>query len=533
MSETTHAVLAGSRRHNRPGAEILGRADAGEWVEITIKVRRKAPLPDPVPGGVAITREQLATDHGAVDGELDKVQEVLGRYGLTPVSRDPATRVIKMSGTVEEMEQAFNVILFRGRHNGHMFRSRQGDIYIPEELVGIVTAVFGLDSRRMVRRRKSIHVVADHALKAPVNRPWFLPQELAAAYHFPNNGGAGQTIGILEFGGKIIASDLEAFATAAQLSKVASVEQVNVDTLSPQDANDPDATGEVMLDVEVVAAICPDAKVVGYFSNFTERGWVDCLDGAIHDATRKPGILSVSWGLAEGEDIWTAQAMQTVNDALQEAAVLGIPVCFASGDDGSDDQVQDGLAHVDFPSSSPFVLCVGGTSLNKKNNTEVVWKEGDGLRKDQGGSGGGGVSTVFPRPTWQQAINITSVNPGKMQGRVVPDVSANAAGNTGYFTVANGSQGIVGGTSAAAPLWAALLARLNTARNKTVGFITPLLYQANPKTGGKPLGQAALKDITKGDNKTAHAGGYSAGPGFDAASGWGSPDGNKLQQMLP
>ena len=143
------------------------------------------------------------------------------------------------------------------------------------------------------------------------------------------------------------------------------------------------------------------------------------------------------------------------------------------------------------------------------------------------------MSGVFTRPSWQSSITIASVNPGAITGRVCPDVAANAAGSTGYFTVANGSPGVVGGTSAAAPLWASLLARLNTARGKTVGFLTPLLYQSNPKTSGTPLGQAALKDITKGNNTTAHAGGYSAGPGYDAASGWGSPDGAKLQQMLP
>jgi kumamolisin len=225
--------------------------------------------------------------------------------------------------------------------------------------------------------------------------------------------------------------------------------------------------------------------------------------------------------------------MQAVNDTMKEAAVLGIPVCLASGDDGSDDQVGDGLAHVDFPSTSSFVLSVGGTSLNKKTGAEVVWKEGDGLRADGGGSGGGGVSSVFPRPSYQQNINISSVNPGMINGRVIPDVCANAAGQTGYFTVANGQAGIVGGTSAAAPLWAALIARINAALGKGVGFLTPLLYQSNPKTGGEPLGQAALKDITTGNNISAAAGGYTAGPGYDAASGWGSPNGAKLLSMLP
>lgn len=530
----THVVLAGSGRSHRAGAEILGRTDSNEWVEATLKLRRKAPLPEPVAGGAALTREQLEDTHGLVDGDIEKVTAAFRPYGLTVISSNRAARSVRLAGVASQMEAAFNLQLFRATHDSHNYRARNGMIHIPAELDGVVTGVFGLDTRRMVRRRGLAHVKKSGKALPPANaRPWYLPQELAAAYNFPNNGGAGQTIGLLEFGGEILESDLKLFASLAKLPKVAAVEQVNVDPLSQQDSSDPDATGEVMLDVEVAAAICPDANVVGYFSTFTEQGWVDCLDAAIHDSQRNPTVLSVSWGLAEGQDIWTTSAMQHINDSMKAAATLGIPVCLASGDDGSQDQVEDGRAHIDFPASSPFVLCVGGTSLSKQTGLETVWKEGDGLRKDNGGAGGGGVSEVFPPPAWQQGINIASVNPGAGPGRICPDVSANAAGSTGYFTVSTGKAGVVGGTSAAAPLWASLIARINTARGRGVGYITPLFYQANPNTGGLPLGQAALRDVTQGDNISAAAGGYTAGPGFDAASGWGTPDGVKLQQMLP
>jgi len=528
-----HTILSGSHRYHRSGVEILGRADPHEWVEVTIKVRRKAALPEPMTGGAVMTREQLAANHGASEDDLNKVEQVLGTYGLSQTDRDVATRTVRMVGTVEQMEAVFNLHLFSAWHEGHTHRGRQGDIWIPKALDGIVVGVFGLDTRRMVRRRKGVEAVGAHALKPPGARAWFLPQKLAALYEFPNNGGAGQTIALLEFGGTILQSDLQAFASMANLPKVAHVEQVNVDALAPGDANDPNATGEVMLDVEVVAALCPDAKVVGYFAPFTEKGWVDGVDAAIHDTVRQPTVLAVSWGFAEGALIWTEAAMQALNEAMKEATILGIPVCLASGDDGSDDGVGDGAAHADFPATSPYVLSVGGTALNKKTGAEVVWKEGDGLRSDQGGVGGGGVSTVFARPAYQNGISIASVNPGAIHGRVIPNVCANAVGKTGYFTVANGQAGVVGGTSAAAPLWAALIARMDTARGKGVGFLTPLLYQANPKPGGKPLGNAALKDITQGNNTSAAAGGYSAAPGYDAASGWGSPNGTKLLSMLP
>jgi kumamolisin len=213
---------------------------------------------------------------------------------------------------------------------------------------------------------------------------------------------------------------------------------------------------------------------------------------------------------------------------LKAAALMGVTICVASGDDGSDDEVGDGKAHVDFPSSSPYVLAVGGTTLSRTASgavTETAWKDGDGLRKDNGGSTGGGVSTIFPRPSWQPA-SIQSVNPGSIEGRIVPDVAADASANTGYWTVVDGQGGVSGGTSAAAPLWASLVARLNGALGKPVGYLSPLLYQA--ASGGQILGKTGCRDITSGDNETAAIGGYAAGQGYDAVSGWGVPIGTGL-----
>ncbi len=535
-----HVLLRGSRRYHRAGTEVLGRADPHEWCEVTVKLRRMAPLPEPdtKTGAPVLTLEQLGQRHGASATDIADVERVLGGFGLTVVSRNPEAGSVKLAGPVDAMEQAFDTHLLRATHNGHDYRARVGDLHIPAELDGKVVGVFGLDTRRMVRRRGPARKAAAHPHPAPQTRPWFLPQELAKIYGFPDGDGTGQTVALLEFGGQYVASDLQRFAQLTQMAAPPSVEAVDVETLSPADHQDPDATGEVMLDIEVVAGACPGAKQVVYFSNFTEQGWIDALDAAVHDSVRRPAVVSISWGLAEGEDIWTAQAMTAINDTLKAAAALGMPVCIASGDDGSDDQVGDGRAHVDFPSSSPYALCVGGTMLPRKGGvlTEVAWKEGDGLRKDRGGATGGGVSTTFARPAWQD-VNIPSVNPGAIDGRVVPDVAANAAGSTGYFMVVGGQEQVSGGTSASTPLWAALIARVNVARaaegKANIGYLTPLLYQANPNTGGQPLGSAACNDVTLGDNNSSPAGGYTAGPGYDAVTGWGSPIGTKLVQMLP
>jgi kumamolisin len=293
--------------------------------------------------------------------------------------------------------------------------------------------------------------------------------------------------------------------------------------------HDDEATGEVMLDIEVVASLCPKATIPVYFGKFTEKGWVDVLDAAVHDQTNKPSILSISWGFAEGQMIWTAAAMQQVNEALQEAALLGVTVCVSSGDDGSSNQVDDGHAHVNFPATSPYVLCVGGTTLHQKNGaitSETVW--GDGTRATGGGSTGGGVSEIFPVPAWQQSLNPKSVNPGNLPGRGIPDVSAVADGKTGYFVVTDGQQGVSGGTSASTPLWAALLARVNAQRGSAVGYLTPILYK---QAGTGTIGSQICRDITSGKNSTAAVGGYKAGKGWDPASGWGSPIGTNLVNL--
>jgi kumamolisin len=378
------------------------------------------------------------------------------------------------------------------------------------------------------RRNRSVEL----ARRAAAARSWFFPAELAAIYNFPAGDGSGQTVGLLEFGGGYFPDDLTTFCQNANI-QTPTVKAVSVNN-TPTDQQD-GAEGEVMLDVEVVAGVCPQATIVVYFSTFDENGWISALDTAVHDKDNPLSVISVSWGYAEdAQGAWSDGAIDAINDTLKAAALLGVTVCVAAGDDGSDDQVGDGHAHVDFPSSSPYVLAVGGTTLRKSNTgkvTEVAWKDGDGLRQDNGGSTGGGVSVHFPRPAWQ-TVTVASVNPGSIDGRVVPDVAADASGSTGYWTVVDGQGGASGGTSAAAPLWAALIARINASlgTGKQVGYLTPLLYPSDGTQGsnGAGLGQSSCNDITSGDNITASVGGYSAGPGYDAVTGWGSPDGGKL-----
>ena len=216
------------------------------------------------------------------------------------------------------------------------------------------------------------------------------------------------------------------------------------------------------------------------------------------------------------------QAMQQYDQAFQDAAAVGVTVCVATGDAGSSDGVDDGLAHVDFPASSPNALACGGTTLNTNAagsaiTSEVVWND----TADGGGATGGGISDQFALPSYQDNAGVPpSVNAGARVGRGVPDVAANADPNTGYEVRVDGSSVVVGGTSAVAPLWAGLVALLNQSLGKPVGFLNPNLYGSIAQDG-------VFRDITSGNN-----GAYSAGPGWDACTGWGVADGTKLLAAL-
>jgi kumamolisin len=166
------------------------------------------------------------------------------------------------------------------------------------------------------------------------------------------------------------------------------------------------------------------------------------------------------------------------------------------------------------------VLACGGTRLVGSSGTissETVWND---LASNEGATGGG-ISDVFPLPSWQAGAGVpASANPNHHVGRGVPDVAGDADPTTGYVTLVDGQSGVIGGTSAVAPLWAGLMALINQSFGKPVGFVNALLYQNQEKT-------ADFKDITSGNN-----GAYSAGPGWDACTGLGSPIGAQVASVL-
>jgi kumamolisin len=528
------------------GAQATGPTNAHTTLEVTVKIRRKAALPA-LEGrpAKAMTRAEMAAKYGASDEDIKAAVKVFGEFGLKPVTTSAATCSVRLSGTVKQMEDAFQVKLFNYAFppgsSETPYRGRVGSIHIPVELKDIVTGVFGLDNRRVARRRRKHPaggmVIPPHALAATQNS-WYIPSQLATHYNFPPGDGAGETVAVFEFAGGYFPHDLKAFCNTVGV-EMPTVKAISVDgtSTSTHDGSE----GETMLDVEVIAGVCPKAKIVAYFAQFSEDGWVAALDALMQDHANDPGVVSISWGSPEDDfQLWTAQAIDHINDSFQQATMMGITICIAGGDDGSSDGVSDGHAHPDFPSTSPFVLTVGGTTIPVKGGTgpDVVWFEGTGMRDQnfKDGSTGGGVSEHFARRSWQNTINIPSVNPGNFVGRIYPDIAANADWFASpYLLVVNGGSEPNGGTSAASPLVAALLTLINASRGagNRLGYVTPVLYQTiGTGASAATVGSLGCTDVTIGNNITAHVGGYTAGPGYDAVSGWGTPNGVKLAASL-
>jgi uncharacterized protein YjbI with pentapeptide repeats len=349
----------------------------------------------------------------------------------------------------------------------------------------------------------------------------FSVSDLARLYNFPTGvTGHGQIIGIIELGGGYRDADLNKYFSTAGLPRP-SVTSVSVDGAKNTSRGDPNsADGQVELDIEAAGATAPGAQIVVYFAPDTNEGYADAIAAAAHDTVHKPSILLIDWGSTEKN--WTPQALRAVNDALKFAATSGITVVVPSGDGGASDGVSDGKPHVNFPASSPWVLAIGGTELRASGSSivsETVWNNGD-----QGGATGGGVSDIFPRPDWQSQVSVPQ-SPDGQPGRGIPDVAANASPLTGLRVLVDGQVIVIGGTSATAPLWAGLIALINEGLGRNVGYINPVLYQ---KIG--PGG--AFRDIQKGTNGNSKLKGCSAGPGWDACTGWGTPDGKKLLDAL-
>ncbi len=528
MSQTKKVKLPNSHRDPYPGSRRIGPADPSEIIDVTVYVARRSkamrlfPNIDdlgrtPIAQRRYLTREEFAAMHGAAADDLARIGEFAEESGLRVKSANAGRRSVVLTGTASAFAKAFEVDLDRYDCPSGEFRGRTGELQIPAELANIVEGVFGLDNRPQALTHFRIRGAGSKAAATEAAAAAFTPLQVASLYDFPSGvNGSGECIGILELGGGYNVSDLTSFFGGLGLA-TPSVVAVSVDGGANTPVGDPNsADAEVALDIEVTGAIAQGAKIAVYFAPNTDQGFLDALTTAIHDTTNKPSVISISWGGPESS--WTSQAMTAMDSACQDAAMLGVSICVASGDNGATDGVSDGKDHVDFPASSPSVLGCGGTLLEASGNKiteEEVWNDAS----SGGGATGGGVSQFFALPTWQKIGAKVPAAPNGFAGRGVPDVAGDADPDSGYEIVVDGQQEVVGGTSAVAPLWAGLIVLMNQKLGKSVGYLNPLLYGTTV--------EATFHDITSGNND-----GYSAGAGWDPCTGLGSPDGAKLLNSL-
>lgn len=502
------------------GARVVGPTPATTPIRVSIVVKRKNPLVLETLGGRQVSRQEFLDRYGADPSDFDQIRKFVQEHGLAvdELASSLERRTLVAYGTAEQMREAFQVGLQEIEHEELRYRALTSAVTLPETCGSLIDAVLGLDTRPQarphLRRLKDLDQSAN-LRPAAAGAQAYLPRQVAGFYSFPTDAdGTGETIGIIELGGGYTTADIQQYFQKQNIP-VPDVVAISVDGAANAPTNPNGADSEVMLDIDITASVAPAAKIAVYFAPNTDQGFLDALTTAVHDTTNHPSVISISWGGPESS--WTQQAMTTMDDACQSAGALGITITVACGDSGSTDGVDDGANHVDFPASSPHVLACGGTEITASGTTltnEVVWND----EAQGGGATGGGVSDIFPLPSWQANANVPApaVSGG---GRGTPDVAGDAAPETGYQIQVDGQTEVVGGTSAVAPLWAGLIALLNQKLGTPVGFLNPKIYPL--------LGSAAFRDITQGTN-----GAYSAGPGWDACTGLGTPVGNVLVAKL-
>jgi subtilase family serine protease len=520
-----------------------------------------------------ITPAEFAQRFGATPATVQAVEDSLRAHGLTPGDVSPNSLSIPVTATTGALSQAFSTSFSRvALATGATAIVNQQAPSIDSAVAPDVQSVIGLNTLSTAKpllihpqagtsAPARAHVVTggpqptcSGATSTASSDGGYTADEIAAAYglsglYQAGDEGAGQTVAILELEPYSL-TDIQTYGACYGVN--------------PQIANVPvdggvgtgPGSGEAALDIENVIGLAPQARVAVYEGPNSGSGPFDTMSAII--SQRAAQVVTTSWGQCEQvEGFGTSSSGQAAaeNTLFQEAAAQGMTVLSASGDDGSEDcfPTSPTTLQVDDPASQPYVTGVGGTSLAANTSTgarvsETVWNDGF-----ETGASGGGVSTFWPMPAYQSqapsSLHVINANSsgspcGASSGdcREVPDVSADGDPDTGYVIYWNGggSAGlgqpagwqVVGGTSAAAPAWAALIALTNASARcggAAVGFANPALYNA-----AATAYSSDFNDITSGNNDMTGANGgiYPAGPGYDMATGLGSPNGTALAQTL-
>jgi kumamolisin len=533
-----YKLLEGSQRPPMPKATILEPVQVNEPVMITFIVRsRHNDAERDGYNGIhknfgharkTVNHEEFESLYGARQAELDQVVDFARSHQLEIMSASLSRRSVVVSGTAEQINKALAVQLqYYGSPSIKKYRGFDGPVHLPSSLSGIVEAVIGLDNRP---------TSAQHFAADPINTVALTPQAVAARYNFPPGTGIGQTIGIYEMATTAVPSRGYTLADLTSTMNgfgggltVPTPRDVSIDGQSNSGISD----NETMLDISVASTIANGASIAVYFTPNTGQHIIHALQTMIHPFAGfpVPTVISISygWGTDLYEIVFSADDYTQMGKLFRDASTLGITVLASTGDFGANFK-DPARAYTAYPASDQSVLACGGTTIgnfNTMTNTfeEYVWN-------DATGATGGGVSDRFAVPDYQTGAGIpVQMNTGKA-GRGIPDVSGNASRNSGYNLVIGGvSIGAVGGTSAVAPLYAGLIAIINSdiiaaGALYPAGFLNPLLYQK---------ANTICRDITGAPGPTNNAfggAGYVAGNGWDACTGLGSIHGNALLKAI-
>jgi subtilase family serine protease len=553
--------LAGSVPLLPSGSKVIGSTDPNTPVSVDVSLKPRDPaaldafITDVSTPGSPDYRHYLSAGQfgprfGPTASTIAAVREWLSSAGLEVGATDPGGLLIPVSGTAGQVEQAFGTSLIAARlPSGRVARNNTANPVVPAALAGALQGVIGLSTVVQPHSQvKAGGTTATGSGSAPGSAPSVAPKvnggvtahatptpcpaasslqpvgytadQLANTYGFSTlygqgRAGVGVKVGIYElepFTPSDIATYQSCFGTNV------SVQNIGVDG----GASGPQG-GEAALDIEEIASMAPGASIMVYSGRQAGNGPIDTYARMVGDDSTQ--VISTGWGICEPQMDPTMRAAES--SLFAQAAAQGQTVVAASGDAGSSDCYNpssitgsDTSLQVDDPADQPYVTGAGGTSIQSAGPppTETVWNSGAGT-----GAGGGGVSSIFGQPSWQSGAGVDApiataacAAVGRPSCREVPDVSALADPSHGFIDYFGGSWGVAGGTSVASPLWSALLAVIDQGQPATVGFVNPALYSC---------GTSGFNDVTTGNNDLFPFASvyYPATPGYDVASGWGSP----------
>jgi kumamolisin len=536
--QSGHKPLRGSEFVPLEGARLAGAIDDDEVIEVTVVVRAAKPIrhhydhqhwhnhPHEHP---PLTEDQHRARRSTAD-DIDRVRAFAESHGLEVVEASEKRRAVVLEGRAHDLANAFGVELVRYEHAHGDHHAHEGPIHLPEELIDVVIAVLGLNDRPIASRQlpeAAVDAPSDGLLRAT---------ELAEIYDFPQDfDGTGQKIGIIQLSDKRTPagyrkSDLDAFFADLGLPtptirdvvrrKSANAPESEADVarfmtwmrgMADGTATMPEAptkgrnTAEVVMDIELVGALAPGAELVVYFTDNSEGGVYHVLNDILEAG--EVSVISFSWAWKEHGDSFEDLIDELLGRAADPAEDRpAITFCSASGDYGG--------SRLCYPAASPWALACGGTRLATDpagQITESVWNT-QGLAASGGGVG------RSTQPAWQQGCEPDT-------GRGIPDVAAVADPTSHCRILAGGVWGPAAGTSATAPIWAALMARFNHSLGVAQGYVNPRFYKLSR---ARP---DLFRSVTEGDN-IVKGKGFQAREGWDPCTGLGSPRGTALLDAL-